>query len=157
MTSFQLPESHSLFKKRILALDYGEKVIGLASFWIGVDPFPLLAGRLITEKSLDVCKDLQKIIDDEDIHLVVVGIPLLTDGKATSTTEKVQKFAQKLKLNLSVPVHEQDETLSTFEAKDRMKNSPRFDFKVDMQQIDSMAASIILEDFIHRCQQGFLI
>ena len=44
--------------------------------------------------------------------------------------------------------HFQDETLSSFEAEQRMINSPRFNFKIDKKQIDSLAASIILEDWI---------
>jgi putative Holliday junction resolvase len=31
-----------------------------------------------------------------------------------------------------------------------MKNSPRYNFKVDLKQIDAVAASVILEDFIRR-------
>ena len=44
----------------------------------------------------------------------------------------------------------QDETLTTYEAKDRMKNSAKFNFKVDPKQIDELSAVIILEDFIKK-------
>ena len=47
-----------------------------------------------------------------------------------------------------VSLYFQDETLTTKEAEERMKKSPRFNFKVDPTQIDSLSASIILEDFL---------
>jgi putative Holliday junction resolvase len=156
MSEFQLVSHHPLVSKRILALDYGEKVIGCASFWVNHDPYPLMAERIVL-KSQPFWEPIQQRIDEESIDLVVVGIPYLTDGKSTSTTEKMKSFSKQLSQVLGVPVYEQDETLSTQTAKDRMMNSPRFNFKVDIQQIDSMSAVVILEDFIHRCQRGFLL
>ncbi len=48
----------------------------------------------------------------------------------------------------SIPLFFQDESLSTFEAEERMRESPRYNFKVDKKQLDALAASIILEDFL---------
>jgi putative Holliday junction resolvase len=45
-------------------------------------------------------------------------------------------------------VYEQDETLSTQDAKNRMLNSPKYNFKIDLQKIDALSAAIILEDFM---------
>ena len=157
MSEFFLPSNHSLHQKRILAIDYGEKVMGLASYWVNVDPYPLLAGRIITQEIESIEETLDKMILDESIDVIVIGIPHLVDGKTSTMTNKVIFFINQLKNKLSIPVYEQDETLSTFEAKDRMLKSPRFNFKVDIQQIDSMSATIILEDFVRRCQGGFLL
>ena len=62
--------------------------------------------------------------------------------------ETIEAFGQLLTQALKVPVYKQDETLSSFEAEERMRNSPRYNFKVDLSMIDSVAATIILEDFL---------
>ena len=40
--------------------------------------------------------------------------------------------------------------MSSFEAENRMKNSPQYNFKIDLKHIDAVAASIILEDFMKK-------
>lgn len=150
MTEFSLPSEHALHLKNILAMDFGEKFIGVATYCVNRDPFPTPYGRIQNTGPEAVIKELKKIIDDEFIDLIVIGLPHLTDGKKTSTTEKAQKFVNFIKEHFTLPIEEQDETLSTFEAESRMKNSPRYNFQVDLKQIDAVAASVILEDFIRR-------
>lgn len=150
MLEFNLPDSHELHLKNILALDFGEKFIGVATYCVNRDPYPTPYGRIANISNEFVIRDLKKIIDDECIDMMVIGLPHLIDGKKTSTTAKAQAFIQFIQEHISLPIEEQDETLSTFEAESRMKNSPRYNFQVDMKQIDAVAASVILEDFIRR-------
>ena len=150
MSEFQLSPQHELNLKNILALDFGEKFIGVASFCVNRDPFPSPYGRIANTSSDAVVKELQKIIQDEMIEILVIGLPHLLDGKKTSTTTKAEGFIQFIKEHFSLPIEEQDETLSTFEAESRMKNSPQYNFQVDLSKIDAVAACVILEDFIRR-------
>ena len=154
---FLLDTSHPLYLKNLLGIDFGEKFIGFALYTSGKDPYPLPFDRLANRGNPEMLQNLIKIIQDEMVDAVVVGLPFLTDGKATTMTSKARDFYQLLAENLTIPVYEQDETLSTFEAKERMKNSPRYDFQIDMNKIDALSASIILEDFIIRCKRGFLL
>ena len=131
-----------------LAIDYGEKVIGLASFAPSRDPFPIMAGRIIVHKNPRYYEELLSFIDDGFFNHLILGVPKLLDGKETKMSEKIRQFGEKLQKDSSLPLSFQDETLSTYEAEQRMKNSPRFNFKVDPKQIDSMSALIILEEYI---------
>lgn len=131
-------------------MDFGEKFIGVATYCVNRDPFPTPYGRIANTSPEAVIRELKKIIDDEIIDLMVIGLPHLTDGQKTSTTAKAQSFVNFIREHFTLPIEEQDETLSTFEAENRMKNSPRYNFQVDMKQIDAVAASVILEDFIRR-------
>lgn len=150
MNEFHLPEDHPLHLKNLLAIDFGEKVIGLASYCVNRDPYPIPYGRIIN-KGLDVVKkELSRILDDECIDIIIVGLPRLTDGKETQSTDRARQFLNWVREQFNLEVHEQDETLSTYEATERMKNSPRYNFTVDLTQIDAVSASIILEDFIRR-------
>ncbi len=134
--------------QHILAVDYGTKFTGFANYKVGMDPFILLFGRVKYESDKQIITEIQKIIDYEFIEQVVIGIPFFTDGKESTWTQSVKKFIDLASQSLEVPVHTQDETLSTFEAEDRMKNDPRFNFQVDLSRIDEVAASIILESFL---------
>lgn len=150
MSEFSLPIDHALHLKTILAMDFGEKFIGVATYCINRDPYPTPFGRIANTGPEAVVKELKRIIDDECVDVIVIGVPHLTDGKTTSTTQKARNFIQFIQEHFTLPIEEQDETLSTFEAESRMKNSPRYNFQVDLKQIDAVAASVILEDFIRR-------
>lgn len=150
MHEFHLPTDHPLHLKTILALDFGTKFIGVASYCVNRDPYPTPYGRIANISPESMLKELRKILDDECVDILVVGLPHLIDGKKTSSTERAQNFVNGLREQINLPIEEQDETLSTFEAESRMKSSPQYNFQVDLSQIDAVAACVILEDFIRR-------
>lgn len=131
-------------------MDFGEKFIGVATYCVNRDPYPTPYGRIANKGPDIVLKELKTIIDNECVDLIVIGLPHLIDGKKTSSTERAQDFVNFIREQISQTVEEQDETLSTFEAESRMKNSPQYNFQVDLSQIDAVAACVILEDFIRR-------
>lgn len=132
-----------------MGIDYGSKVVGTALYQLDRDPFALPYSRLVVKSEQQVMSELKQIVGDELIDLVILGVPYMVDGTETDLSRKIKFFGQQLGETLKLPVYEQDETLSTFEAQERMKNSPRYNFKVDPKQIDSLCAAIILEDFCH--------
>ncbi len=132
----------------ILGVDYGTKITGLAFYCPGREPFPLPFGQILYHNDQQLASDIAKVVADEAIELVVVGLPLFTDGKESDMTARVRKFAATLgEFIPTTPICLQDETLTSYEAADRMKNSPQYNYKVDESKIDALAASIILEDF----------
>lgn len=151
--SFEEFPRFNLFRGRgILAVDFGTKVIGLASWCPGREPFPQPYGKIIFKDDEQACREIAQIFDDEALEVIVVGLPLHADGTDSDMTKRVRAFADKLTATIpTAELHFQDETLTSFEAQERMKNSPRYGFKVDPKQLDALAAAIILEDFIrHR-------
>ena len=150
MNEFHLPTNHALNLKTILGIDFGQKFIGIATYCVNRDPYPTPYGRIANKGMEGVLKELKVILENECIDLVVIGLPYLTDGKKTTSTERAQLFVDQIREQISRPVEEQDETLSTFEAESRMKNSPQYNFQVDLSQIDAVSACVILEDFIRR-------
>jgi len=135
--------------KKILSIDFGTKFTGLARFCEGsdADPYPYDSLKYVNDDKL--ISDIINIVKESSIDIAVLGVPKLLDGKETTMSKKIRDFGEKLGDKLGeVPLYFQDESLSTFEAEERMKNSPRYNFKVDKKQIDALAASIILEDFL---------
>lgn len=135
--------------KTILAVDFGKKFTGLSIFCPGKDPYPLAFGRIAYENNEQLILELKKIINDEFIDVLVIGIPYFLDGKESKMTLEVKNFYDLCVSQFSqVMVLQQDETLSSTEAKERMENSPQYNFKVDLSKIDAVSACIILEDFL---------
>ena len=140
---------NKFINKNILAIDYGEKVIGLASFTPGRDPYPLRKGKLVNNGFDLFLNELSLIIDDECFEVIVFGIPYLTDGTESEKTKQMKSILKSVQEKFSdLEVIEQDETLTTQAAKERMQNSPEFNFKIDPKKLDEISAVIILEDFI---------
>ena len=133
----------------LLAIDFGTKVTGLAQFRLGSDPFPLSRGRLIVSSKSELIKSIKRICSEDEVDHIVLGLPKYTDGKESQMSDQVKDFAKGLSEEISLPIHFQDETLSTFEAMERMKNSPLYHFRVDKKKIDELSAIIILEEFIN--------
>ena len=134
-----------------MAIDFGSKVVGTAFFCPGRDPFPYLGEKILFKSQLDTIAALKTIIENESIEVVVLGIPYYLDGKESDTTKKMKEFGKLFQQHFpSITYFEQDETLTTKAAEERMMNSPQFNFKVDPTQIDCVAATIILEDFIRQ-------
>ncbi len=138
----------SIKNKHLLAIDYGQKFTGLATYYYGRDPFPLCYGRVEYKNDEKLLLDLKSIIEDEFIDILVIGVPFFTDGKASTMTQTVIKFVELAKNQLEMPVYSIDETLTTFEAQERMKSDPKYNFQVDMTKIDELSALIILEQFL---------
>ena len=154
MNEFHLNLDHPLNLKTLLAMDFGEKFIGVCTYCVNRDPYPTPYGRIANLGPEHVLKELRKIIDDECVDMIIIGLPHLLDGKATKSTQRALDFLNFIKEQFTLPVHDQDETLSTFEAESRMKTSARYNFQVDLTQIDAVAASVILEDFIRRTKRN---
>ena len=152
MTYNNLPAS--LIGKHILAIDYGQKFTGLANYKVNSDPFVLTYGRIQYQSDEQLIDEIHQVIEEEFIDILVLGIPYFTDGTESTMTKTIKAFGEKLeklkKLNeqSDLDIYFQDETLSSYEAQERMKNDPRYNFQVDLTKIDAVAASIILEDFL---------
>jgi len=123
--------------------------VGLATYFRGTDPYPTPFGKIIYLNDNQVIEELSSIISDEFIDTLVLGVPYYLDGNSSKMTETIKMFGAQLEKTFpKLKVIYQDETLSSFEAQDRMKKDPRYNFKVDPKEIDALAASIILEDFL---------
>ena len=127
--------------KNFLALDVGEKRIGLAmadsQVRIAV-PFGWVAnGERVME-------ELAEIMLRHDISLVVVGYPRNQSGEPTQQTEFVVDFVRRLSpLDINAEIAYQDESLTSVQAEQRLAGKIK-----DKGDIDAEAASIILQDYL---------
>ncbi len=115
----------------ILAIDYGTKNIGLAWCDTGIGaPLPFGVAKNIIE--------VIKIISDEKINKIIIGLPVGTDGRENMNTERIRKFGGEVQEKTGVGVEFFDERFSS-QAADRMMGGVSRDEK---------SAMIILEDWL---------
>lgn len=131
---------------RILALDWGDKRIGVAiSDELRISVRPLPAIQVTNWKA--VLGSIRQTVDHFDAKLVVIGWPLKMDGSEGTRVELVRNAGAKLAKSLTVPLRFQDERLTSTAAEERLRAAgiPKVEWKL---QVDSLAASVILSDYI---------
>lgn len=145
-------------KGKILCLDYGKAKIGLAT----CDANRTITFPLPPLKRTNLNNDIGHIIKlllDEKMVGLVIGLPLNMDGSQSLMVQRVKQFAHDIlnKINIpQIPIYLQDERLSSFMAKDYIAENEdsiravlgKNHFKQNKEKIDSIAAKIILDDFL---------
>ncbi len=84
---------------------------------------------------------------------IVVGLPRNMDGSSGRQAEDCRAAADELARVCALPIHFQDERLSSWEAKERLFAQGLNEKKV-RQRLDQTAAAIILESFLARHRDG---
>ena len=143
-------EHRTLNKMRYLAIDYGTKRTGLAI----CDASETIASPLtVLQGQKELLNKIEDIVKAENVEAIVLGLPLNMAGSESSQTKLVLKFAERLKGHLSIPVHLQDERLSSFGAEERLAPA-NFTRGKRKKRIDAIAAAEILEAFLEQKTPG---
>lgn len=128
---------------RILALDWGTVRIGGAlSDPEGKIAFPL--DKFIDPKhSLD---EIQKIVNENQVEKVLIGLPRALSGNETLSTKKAQEFAEKLQI-LNLPIDFIDERLSSKSASNTLSGAG-LSKKNQRDRVDNLAAAQMLQSYL---------
>jgi putative holliday junction resolvase len=139
---------------RHLGIDCGEKRVGLAvSDPLGMIATPFAVLPMRNDESM--VDDLKRIISEQNVEKIVVGLPLNMNGTRGPMAEKCAKFAALLEKATGLAVELCDERLSTTSAEKAL-------IEADMRREkrkgirDKVAAQIILQSYLDRqsMQQG---
>lgn len=131
---------------RYLAIDYGMKRTGLAI----CDAAETIASpvTVITGQGGLIAK-IMKVIEDENIEAVVVGLPLNMDGTDSGQTKKARLFAEQLGAKKEISIYFQDERLTSFEAEQKLAGLG-ITRKKKKKHLDAIAAAVILQTYIDK-------
>jgi len=133
---------------QVLALDSGSSRVGLAiASWPGGVPTPYAT----LENDQNFLEKLTKIIQQENVQYLVVGYPRGMNGEGTSHSHDVTSFANRISESIKVQLFFQDEDLTSIKAEAELKSRKGTYRKED---IDSLSATYILEDFINEHPKG---
>ena len=130
---------------RILGVDYGDSRVGLAISDLNkiiASPFKTIRNEGVKQ----LTDQLKVIIIDNDIEAIVLGLPVSMKGADTKQTNKVRSFSKLLEC-FKIPIHMQDERLSSLSAKKSLIKQ-KVKTGHNKHLIDSTAAAIFLQQFI---------
>ncbi|WP_297789754.1 Holliday junction resolvase RuvX [uncultured Anaerococcus sp.] len=137
---------------RIMGLDVGDKTIGVALS----DPMFLLAQAKETIKRKKASADIQRLVElinENDVNLIVVGLPKNMNNTIGPQSMKVMSFVDLLKKQTDIEIVYQDERMTTIQSE-----SVLIDMKVRRENrkeyIDKIAASFILQTYLDRRKNG---
>ena len=141
---------------RILAVDWGERRIGLAVS----DPSGTLASPLATlvvRDEADALERIAKVALETEAERIVVGLPLLLSGVRGEAALAAEAFAARLAERTALPVETYDERL-TSALGERLLRESGTRRKRDKGQLDQSAAVTLLDSFLlrlsHRRRDG---
>jgi putative Holliday junction resolvase len=135
--------------RRIMAIDYGRKRVGIAvSDSDGIIAQPLCTLRVQSQKKLFTA--IRTITKEKNIGLIIIGDPRALDGTITSMSHEVRRFSVKLQKSLDIKIILWDERFTSKYTravlKDHGLKQPKTDF-------DKVVASIMLSEYLRQRQE----
>ncbi|NOX18927.1 MAG: Holliday junction resolvase RuvX [Chlorobi bacterium] len=134
-------------QKRILAIDFGEKRIGIAVS----DPLRMFAIPIVTlSNDKSFFRELRKLFERYSVEKILLGYPLKENNEKSSVAGKVEKFQKKLSVEFKdIPIEYVDERYSSQIAVQHIIAGVKSKKKRrDKSLIDKNAAAVILEDYL---------
>lgn len=131
---------------KVLAIDYGTKKIGIAvSRGSLAEPIGIIPNDSSIDRSVSAIpsalENIKQICKTEAIDRVVIGI------SENEMAQRTKKFAEELKAYIEVPIELFDETLSSYEAKERLIAAGA-SLERRKEPFDHYSAAIILEEWL---------
>ena len=131
---------------KILGIDYGDRFIGFAE----CDDMEIIAYPLTTVKVKSMKEAVsvtENIAERDGVELIVIGLPLMTDGSEGERASKTRAFGRVVGKVTGLPVEYLDERYTTLQAEEYLQMGGVK--KRDMKNFtDKLSAQIILNDYM---------
>lgn len=128
-----------------MGLDWGRVRVGVAlSDLSQCIATPRRTLKAVPRKAL--LEEIQRIIEWEEVTLVIVGIPYNMDGSEGESALQARRLVEDVR-QLGVAVEEHDERLTSFSAKQVLRELGKKPSR-EKEQIDRVAAAILLQDYL---------
>ena len=141
---------------RILAIDWGERRMGLALS----DPLWLTAQGLPTAERRSKREDLnflESLARRHEVTLILIGNPLNMDGSEGPPSAKARAFAAEVARRAGIAVELWDERLTSVEAESRLggigksraiRPTGRRNRNTRRRRVDQLSATILLQSYL---------
>ena len=136
---------------RILAIDYGDKKVGLALS----DPMKIIAKpykTIMNNSKESLLNDINQVIQLKDVNEIVVGLPKTLKNTYSEQTYKVKDFIDYITKSLDINVVVVDERLSSIEAKRSLINQG-IKTGHTKKDVDMTAAALFLQNYLNRIEK----
>lgn len=136
---------------RVLGLDLGDVRIGVAISDADMR-LALPLGTVRTGAPADL-RAIAKLVEENDVTLVVLGLPLLLSGEEGPRARQAAAFAAALRQLLRIPLVLQDERLSTVEAEGALRRAGKRGGDL-RRAVDQSAATVILQSYLDAARRS---
>ncbi|MEE2698644.1 MAG: Holliday junction resolvase RuvX [Pseudomonadota bacterium] len=137
-------KNNLLTGQRLLCLDIGSKTIGLALSDISITIATPMTTIWRKKFSQDV-QQLKKLIEQEKIGGLILGLPIKMDGTKGPRCQSVYDFARNIEEHIDIPIAFWDERLSTVAVERILIKEADMSRRKRSQVVDKMAAAYILQ------------
>ena len=137
---------------RILALDIGEKRVGVAVS----DPDERVASPVAVLPADEVranARSFRMLVEDWEPDVLLCGLPVSLSGEEGPQAQRVRAFAQNVAKTLNLPLEFADERLSSSEAKRSLREKGLSE-KAMRGKVDMIAASLFLQAWLDARNAG---
>ncbi len=127
---------------QIVAFDFGEKKIGVA---VGQTSTYTSSPLQVIFNNHDKVNwnEISVLLEEWRPELILIGKPLNMDGTDSEMMKKVDAFYKKLESLYDAKFEYVDERLTTFEARDILKEN-------NIETVDANAAKILIDNWFNR-------
>ncbi len=131
---------------RIMALDIGEKRIGVAVSDPGervASPIAVLPAAEVLQKA----PSFRRLLEDWEPELLVCGLPMTLAGEEGPQAQRIREQAQRIAQAAELPVEFSDERLSSQEAKRSLREKGLSEREM-RGKVDMIAACVFLQAWL---------
>ena len=130
----------------ILGIDYGLKRVGFAVGEQITNSCSTYFSKKFKNRK-ELVEKIKNLITEWDINTIVIGLPLNMDNSESEMSLEIRNFSEKLEKDTNIKINFVDEKLTTYEAKQIMK-----DLNKNKQFIEKnnhgLAAKLILDSYM---------
>ncbi len=133
---------------RILAIDYGQKRVGLAV----TDPLQIIATRLVTVPTHEIWAFLKDYFAKEHVVKVIVGYPMQMNNQPSQAVHYINPFLKKFQKDYpEMPLEQVDERFTSKMAFQTMIDAGlKKKDRQNKETVDGVSATIILQSYLER-------
>jgi putative Holliday junction resolvase len=131
---------------RILAIDYGQKRVGLAV----TDPMQLIANSLDTVSAHDALNYIKGYVEREQVDKFVVGLPKQMNGTDSQSMQYITPFVKKMREmfpNIEL-IYVDERFTSVLAHKTMLDGGLKKKDRQDKALVDRISATIILQTYM---------
>lgn len=132
--------------RRLLAVDFGSKRIGLA---LSQGSLALPLTTVARTSDAAAVAAIAEVVREEGVTGLVVGEPRRLDGTAGDAAERARAFARKLEAATGLRCELVDEALTSRAAEERLR-AAGVDPRRHPERVDQVAAQLLLEEVLRR-------
>ncbi len=136
--------------KKIMAIDYGDRRIGVAFsdfLQLTANPHSIFQNQSQQQTMQHICN----LAKENSVEKIVLGMPYSAEGIENERTEITREFGEKLQDFCKIEVVFEDESLSSYEAEEILREK-KVAVKDRKKHLDMLSAAIFLQTYLNRKQ-----